>query len=60
MTFSGKDQPVEFERVLEHIKAKSPFRTEEPLDAFKIKQYTECMLKNELVACGDFFKNSLK
>ncbi|KAF4525074.1 hypothetical protein B566_EDAN001988 [Ephemera danica] len=56
----GKDQPVEFERVLEHVKAKSPFRNEEPLDAFKIKQYTECMLKNELAACGDFFKNSLK
>jgi len=45
---------------LEHIKAKSPHREEEPLDSFKIKKYTESMLKDELASCGDFFKDSLR
>jgi DNA-directed RNA polymerase III subunit RPC1 len=60
---SGKDQPVEFERVLEHVKAKSPFRKEQGLEGCKIRQYTEKMLENEMGVCGETaeqFKNSIR
>ncbi|CAB3361853.1 Hypothetical predicted protein [Cloeon dipterum] len=53
----GKDQPVDFERVLEHVKAKSPYRTEEGLEGNKIIHFTEQMLRTEMDKCGSSAEN---
>merc|ERR1719433_2616614 len=33
MMMEGKDKPVDFQRVLDHVKASSPNRQEDPMDA---------------------------
>ncbi|KDR18934.1 DNA-directed RNA polymerase III subunit RPC1 isoform X1 [Zootermopsis nevadensis] len=57
----GKDCPVDFQRVLDHVRAKCPSRDEEPLDGPSIKKATEEILKTEdFDGCSDEFKNELR
>ncbi|KAK9891975.1 hypothetical protein WA026_017458 [Henosepilachna vigintioctopunctata] len=57
----GKDCPVDFERVLAHVKAKCPYRDEVGLTSDQIGRATAAFLAtNALNDCSEEFKNSLK
>lgn len=45
----GKDCPVNFQRMLDHIRAKCPYREEEALDSTSVRKATE-----ELINSGEF------
>lgn len=56
----GKDSPVDFNRVLQHVRAKCPYRDEQALDANQIQKATESFLKlDSLNDCSDDFKKEL-
>lgn len=56
----GKDCPVDFDRVLEHVKAKCPYRDEPPLTTDQIRRATKTFLKtNALSDCSEDFKQEL-
>lgn len=55
----GKDCPVDFDRVLQHVRAKHPYRDEKALDGEQIKKATESFLKESLKDCGEEFKKEL-
>ncbi|XP_046382382.1 DNA-directed RNA polymerase III subunit RPC1 [Ischnura elegans] len=56
----GKDKPVDFVRVLEHVKAKSPFLDEDPLDGASILHLAEQIVKSEQYnTCSKEFKDEL-
>lgn len=55
----GKDCPVDFDRVLQHVRAKHPYRDEKALDGEQIKKATESFLKESLNDCGEEFKIEL-
>ncbi|KAK7791847.1 hypothetical protein R5R35_011050 [Gryllus longicercus] len=42
----GKDCPVDFQRILDHVRSKSPHREEPPLDGLQIIQATEEILRD--------------
>ncbi|KAL3274960.1 hypothetical protein HHI36_019736 [Cryptolaemus montrouzieri] len=57
----GKDCPVDFDRVLEHVKAKCPYRDEVALTSDQIKRATDAFLATDaLNGCSEDFKNQLK
>lgn len=49
--FTGKDYPVDFKRVYDHVRAISPYENEKPLDADSVKKCTEDMLSAEEYKC---------
>lgn len=56
----GKDCPVDFDRVLAHIRAKCPYRDEIALDADQIRRATKAFLAtNSLNECSEDFKSEL-
>lgn len=56
----GKDCPVDFNRVMEHIQAKCPYREETALDPANIRKATETFLKTDaLHECSEDFKKEL-
>lgn len=59
--FLGKDCPVDFDRVLAHIRAKCPYRQEESLDADKIRRGTKAFIATKsLSECSDEFIEELR
>ncbi|KAI4470240.1 dna-directed rna polymerase [Holotrichia oblita] len=57
----GKDRPVDFHRVLQHVQAKCPYRDETPLDPNQIRRATQAFLTtNALNETSDDFKNELR
>ncbi|KAK9732078.1 RNA polymerase Rpb1, domain 5 [Popillia japonica] len=57
----GKDRPVDFHRVLQHVQAKCPYRDETPLDPNQIRRATQAFLAtNALNETSDDFKNELR
>lgn len=57
----GKDCPVDFSRVLEHVRAKCPYRDEIALDSDQIRRATKAFLDtNALDECSDTFKTQLR
>lgn len=60
-TCTGKDCPVDFNRVLQHTRAKHPYRDEKALDEEQIKKATQSFLQSEaLNDCNDDFKKELR
>lgn len=58
---TGKDCPVDYKRVLDHVRAMSPYRDEEPLEPIQIKKAAEELLKTEEYSClSNEFKDELK
>ncbi|KAG5346572.1 RPC1 polymerase, partial [Acromyrmex charruanus] len=56
----GKDCPVDYERVYEHVRAKMPYITEEPLDYASVINATKEMLRSEEYEClSEEFKDEL-
>lgn len=56
----GKDCPVDFERVLEHIRAKCPYRDEISLNGDQIRRATQAFLAtNALEECSEDFRKQL-
>lgn len=49
----GKDRPVDYQRVYDHVRAKLPYKNEEPLDAADVIKATDELLNdaNEEYAC---------
>lgn len=61
INFLGKDCPVDYKRVLDHVRAMSLYRDEEPLEPIQIKKAAEELLKNEEYSClSEEFKDELK
>lgn len=59
-SFIGKDCPVDFKRVYDHVRAKMPYKTEKPLDATSVIDVTNDMLSSEEYDClGNEFKQEL-
>lgn len=57
----GKDCPVNFQRTLEHIRAKCPYKEEEALDSISVQKAVEELLSTEeFNACDSEFKFDLK
>ncbi|EEB15462.1 DNA-directed RNA polymerase III largest subunit, putative [Pediculus humanus corporis] len=57
----GKDCPVNFQRTLDHIRAKYPYREEEALDSISVEKATDELLNTEeFGVCDDVFKFDLK
>ncbi|XP_046612722.1 DNA-directed RNA polymerase III subunit RPC1 isoform X1 [Neodiprion virginianus] len=57
----GKDCPVDYKRVLDHTRAKSPYRDEQPLDGTSVISATTELLKSEDYSClSDEFKQELE
>ncbi|XP_067008979.2 DNA-directed RNA polymerase III subunit RPC1 isoform X1 [Anabrus simplex] len=57
----GKDCPVDFQRVLDHVRAKCPYSEEEPLDGPSIMKAAEEILKSEdFDGCHQDFKDELR
>jgi len=58
--FIGKDCPVDYKRVYDHVRAKLPYKNEEPLDAVSVMSATEDMLSTEEYDClSEEFKKEL-
>lgn len=56
----GKDCPVDFNRVLQHVRAKCPYRDEIALNSDQIRRATKAFLDtNALDECSNDFKNEL-
>ncbi|XP_036146712.1 DNA-directed RNA polymerase III subunit RPC1 isoform X2 [Monomorium pharaonis] len=56
----GKDCPVDYVRVYDHVRAKMPHKTEEPLSAANVRNATKEMLSSEEYDClSDEFKKAL-
>ncbi|XP_035735078.1 DNA-directed RNA polymerase III subunit RPC1-like isoform X1 [Vespa mandarinia] len=56
----GKDCPVDYKRVLDHVQAKSPYKEEEPLDGPSVIKATNELLNSEEYEClSDEFKQEL-
>lgn len=55
----GKDCPVDFDRVLQHVRAKHPYRDEVALDGQKIRKATRVFLETNLTECSEFFRKQL-
>ncbi|CAL1677654.1 unnamed protein product [Lasius platythorax] len=56
----GKDCPVDYKRVYDHVRAKLPYKNEEPLDAVSVMKATEDMLSTEEYDClSEEFKKDL-
>ncbi|XP_019885205.1 DNA-directed RNA polymerase III subunit RPC1 isoform X2 [Camponotus floridanus] len=56
----GKDCPVDYKRVYDHVRAKLPYKNEEPLDAVSVMSATEDMLSTEEYDClSEEFKKEL-
>ncbi|XP_044766924.1 DNA-directed RNA polymerase III subunit RPC1 [Coccinella septempunctata] len=61
MYMEGNGVPTNFERVFNHVKAKYPYRDEEPLTSDQIKRATTAFLSTDaLNECSEDFKNELK
>lgn len=57
---TGKDCPVDYVRVYDHVRAKMPHKTEEPLSATNVMNATKEMLSSEEYDClSDEFKKAL-
>ncbi|XP_012263608.2 DNA-directed RNA polymerase III subunit RPC1 [Athalia rosae] len=57
----GKDCPVDYKRVLDHVQAKSPYRNEVSLDGPSVINATTELLKSEDYSClSDEFKQELE
>lgn len=57
----GKDKPVDFTRVLQHVRAKFPFEDECPLDGKEIQNLCNSIIDAEgYSCCGEVFKTELK
>ncbi|XP_040568151.1 DNA-directed RNA polymerase III subunit RPC1 [Lepeophtheirus salmonis] len=59
MMMEGKDRPVDFQRVLDHIKAISPYSTEDPMDAETLMSATDELI-NDLIGPSQEFKEELR
>ncbi|XP_043285852.1 DNA-directed RNA polymerase III subunit RPC1 [Venturia canescens] len=56
----GKDCPVDYKRVLDHVRAKSPYKEEEPLDGQDVVKATTELLNGDEYSClSDEFKQEL-
>lgn len=56
----GKDCPVDFDRVLNHVRAKCPYRTEAVLNGEQIRRATKTFLNTDTFnECSADFKNEL-
>ncbi|XP_017880116.1 DNA-directed RNA polymerase III subunit RPC1 isoform X1 [Ceratina calcarata] len=56
----GKDCPVDYERILDHVRAKSPCKDEDPLDASNVLKATVELLNSEEYEClSEEFKQEL-
>lgn len=56
----GRDCPVEYRRVLDHVRAKSPFKNEDSLDGASVVSLMDDMLNKEEYSClSDEFKQEL-
>lgn len=56
----GKDCPVDFNRVLQHIRAKCPYRDEISLSGDQIRRATQAFLAtNALEECSEDFRKEL-
>ncbi|XP_066147818.1 DNA-directed RNA polymerase III subunit RPC1 [Euwallacea fornicatus] len=56
----GKDCPVDFERVLAHVRAKCPYRNEIALNSDQIRRATKALLESgTLNECSATFRNEL-
>lgn len=56
----GKDCPVDFDRVLNHVRAKYPYRDEIALDGNQICRATQAFLETKaLDECSEDFKKEL-
>ncbi|KAJ1529329.1 hypothetical protein ONE63_006119 [Megalurothrips usitatus] len=57
----GKDCPVDFSRVLDHVRSKCPHRDEEALDAPSVLQASQEILKtDDFGQCSQEFKDHLR
>lgn len=57
---TGKDCPVDYKRVLDHVRAKSPCKNEEPLDGPSVIKATSELLNSEEYEClSEEFKQEL-
>lgn len=57
----GKDCPVDFQRILDHVRSKSPHREEPPLDGPQIIKATEEILKDpQCTSLNDEFKQGMR
>ena len=54
MMMEGKDKPVDFQRVLDHVKASSPHPTEEPLSADLVMTTMDELLPDMLGPSQEF------
>ena len=52
----GKDKPVDFQRVLEHVQAAMPYADEEPCNAHLIRDSTEELMDSTAGLSSDFKK----
>lgn len=58
--FAGKDCPVDFDRVLRHVKAKCPYREEVPLNAEQIRKATKAFMQTKaLDECSEDFRKEI-
>ncbi|KAG5879450.1 hypothetical protein JTB14_027687 [Gonioctena quinquepunctata] len=56
----GKDCPVDFDRVLEYVRARHPYRGEVPLNADQIRKATQAFVGTQaLDECSEFFRKEL-
>lgn len=56
----GKDCPVDYRRVLDHVRAKSPCKMEKPLDGPSVIKATNELLNSEEYEClSEEFKQEL-
>jgi len=49
--FIGKDYPVDYRRLYDHVRAKLPYQNEEPLDGANVINATNEMLASEEYDC---------
>lgn len=56
MMMEGKDKPVDFQRVLEHVQAAMPYADEEPCSAKAIRDATEELMNSTAGLSSDFKK----
>lgn len=61
IVIAGNDCPVDFNRVLQHVRAKCPYRDEIALNGDQIRRATKAFLETgALNECSEFFRNQLR
>lgn len=59
--FTGKDCPVDFKRLYDHVRAKKSYKNEESLDSASVINFTDDMLSSKECDClSNEFKKELE